>query len=335
MSDNANTAAAPVRVAAAVLQRQHGQQFLLARRPPGKVYAGYWEFPGGKVEEGESYHHALVRELQEELGITVTQAHPWLWRQFTYPHATVRICFFRVTAWEGELAEDANSPTIEHDAIAWLDAWPGPESVAVEPVLPANGPILAALALPTTYAITDAASRGVAAELARLDAALAFGLRLIQVRDKTLPPGERAAFAEAVVKKMRPYRAQGGRVLVNTDNVTDGLALAQQVGADGLHLSSAALAACTEKPPLALVAASCHDDHELAQAIALDLDFAVLGPVLPTQSHPGTPAMGYPGFAALVEGSPIPVFALGGMDHTTLLPAQAAGAHGVACLRGW
>lgn len=92
-----------VEVAAAVMLRGQGREFLLAQRPEGKVYAGYWEFPGGKVEPGETVRQALIRELQEELGITVSECSPWLTRQFTYPHATVRLNFWRVTAWSGEI----------------------------------------------------------------------------------------------------------------------------------------------------------------------------------------------------------------------------------------
>ena len=87
-----------VEVAGGVLLRANGQEFLLAQRPEGKVYAGYWEFPGGKVETGESVRDALIRELQEELGITVTACSPWLSREFTYPHARVRLNFWRAMA---------------------------------------------------------------------------------------------------------------------------------------------------------------------------------------------------------------------------------------------
>ena len=89
-----------VEVAAAVLQRVDGT-FLLAQRPKDKIWAGYWEFPGGKVEVSESTREALVRELQEELGITVVTAYPWITRVFRYPHAMVRLSFFRVTEWTG------------------------------------------------------------------------------------------------------------------------------------------------------------------------------------------------------------------------------------------
>src|SRR5512141_2805546 len=88
-------------VAAAVIVRPDGE-FLLAQRPAGKPYPGYWEFPGGKIEPGEDAHAALVRELNEELGIDVTAATPWITRVYAYTHATVRLHFFRVSAWEGE-----------------------------------------------------------------------------------------------------------------------------------------------------------------------------------------------------------------------------------------
>ena len=119
-----------VEVAAAVLQRPDGS-FLLAQRPPDKIWAGYWEFPGGKIEPGETSHHALVRELREELGITVTTAYPWITRVFTYPHATVRLNFFRVTAWSGEL----------HPHEGQQFAWQHLPDISVAPVLPANAPI--------------------------------------------------------------------------------------------------------------------------------------------------------------------------------------------------
>src|SRR3954453_12623628 len=89
-----------IEVAAAVIQRPDGA-FLLAQRPAGKVYAGYWEFPGGKVEPGEPVERALARELHEELGIDVATSYPWLVRVFTYPHATVRLNFRRVLHWKG------------------------------------------------------------------------------------------------------------------------------------------------------------------------------------------------------------------------------------------
>src|SRR6266446_6412302 len=91
----------PIDVAVGVLIRPDGS-FLIARRPPGKPMDGYWEFPGGKIEPGESIFDALRRELREELGITITKAVPWAQRIHTYSHATVRLHYWRILAWIGE-----------------------------------------------------------------------------------------------------------------------------------------------------------------------------------------------------------------------------------------
>jgi len=310
-----------VEVAAAVMLRAGGDEFLLAQRPAGKVYAGYWEFPGGKVEAGESVRDALVRELREELGIAVTACSPWLVRQFTYPHATVRLNFWRVTAWEGEIGVSA---PLEHAAVDWQACMAPPR---VAPILPANEPILKALRLPVAMAITRAEIEGAERQLARLHSALADGLGLIQLRDKGLPPLERLRFAGAVG---RLARAHGALLVVNDD-----AELARRVGADGLHLSSAALAACAERPDFPWAGASCHDAAEIARSGELGLDYALLGPLLPTPSHPDAPGLGWAAFSRLTAAAPLPVFALGGMRREMLAEAQQAGAHGVALLRGW
>ena len=304
-------------VSAAVLMRGE-RDFLLARRPEGKVYAGWWEFPGGKVEAGESFHDALVRELQEELGITITAATPWLTREFTYPHATVRIRFFRVTGWEGEIHPH------EHDAIAWLKADAAP---TVSPILPANGPILKGLALPTTCALTNAEENGCEQELERLQAAFCNGLRFVQIRDKTLPASERRKFAQAVVTMGKTH---GAITVVNDDPD-----LARHIQADGLHLSSRSLMQCRQRPAFEWVGASCHNEEELRHAEALDLDYTLLGPVLPTPTHPEQAALGWDAFEALIGLSPIPVFALGGMKPEMQETARTHGAHGLALMRGW
>ena len=310
-----------VEVAAAVMLRAQGSEFLLAQRPEGKVYAGYWEFPGGKVEPGESVRDALIRELQEELGITVTACSPWLTRQFTYPHATVRLNFWRVTAWDGEIGITA---PLEHAAVDWQKTGK-PANVA--PILPANDPILKALSLPTTMAITMAESEGTERQLERLEEALQAGLRLIQVRDKGWPRAQRLWFAEAVSCLARSHCAL---VVINDDED-----IARRVGADGLHLSSVRLAACAQRPDFAWVGASCHTRDEIVRAGELGLDYALLGPVMPTPTHPDAPGIGWAGFAERLAGNTLPVMALGGMTPDMLAEAQLHGAHGLALMRGW
>jgi 8-oxo-dGTP diphosphatase len=310
-----------VEVAAAVMLRADGREFLLAQRPVGKVYAGYWEFPGGKVEPGESVREALIRELQEELGITVTACSPWLTRQFTYPHATVRLNFWRVTAWDGEIGITA---PLEHAAVDWQKTG---KPATVAPILPANDPILKALSLPTTMAITNAEAEGTERQLERLEDVLKAGLRLIQVRDKGWPPAQRLWFAEAVC---RLAHSHGALVVINDDD-----SIARQVGADGVHLSSGKLAACTQRPDFAWVGASCHTAAEIVRAGELGFDYALLSPVLPTPSHPEAPGLGWPEFARQLAGNTLPVLALGGMKPELLAEAESHGAHGIALMRGW
>lgn len=129
----------PVEVAVGVLIERdaqgRGQRFLMTSRPAGKVYEGYWEFPGGKVEAGETIEQALRRELQEELGITIGQAHPWQVEVMDYPHARVRLNFCKVYEWEG-------SPEMrEQQRMAW-ETLP----VQMTPVLPGTVPVLLWLA---------------------------------------------------------------------------------------------------------------------------------------------------------------------------------------------
>jgi 8-oxo-dGTP diphosphatase len=120
----------PVDVAVGVLIDAAGR-FLLTSRPEGKVYAGHWEFPGGKLEQGESVEAALRRELHEELGITIGPVHPWKVDLMDYPHALVRLHFCKVYAWHGAFEMR------ERQQMAWQDL-----PVQVAPVLPGTVPVL-------------------------------------------------------------------------------------------------------------------------------------------------------------------------------------------------
>jgi 8-oxo-dGTP diphosphatase len=314
-----------VEVSAAVLQRPDGS-FLLAQRPADKIWVGYWEFPGGKVEPGETARHALVRELREELGIEVQTAYPWLTRVFTYPHATVRLNFFRVTEWSGEMHPHEGQEFSWQAPLSLALSHGGErERLAVSPILPANAPILRALELPSLYAISNAAELGVETFLARLQAQLNAGLRLVQLREKNLSRDELHTLAQRVVALAH---ARGAKVLLNGD-----VKLAQEVGADGVQLTASQLAELTERPAVDWCAASCHNAEELRRAEALGCDFALLSPVLPTQSHPGAPHLGWERFADVAAGASIPVYALGGLANDDMQAAWQRGAHGIALLR--
>ena len=297
-----------VEVVAAVIERPDGS-FLLAQRPAGKVYAGWWEFPGGKVDAGEGLQTALARELHEELGIDVARAYPWITRVHVYEHATVMLHFFRVVEWSGE------PRSREGQAFLWqrLDA------PVAEPMLPANGPVLASLALPLEYAITDAQSLGAAEQLARVEARMKEGLRLVQVRDKD--NWERARLIYVIRSMAKQY---GARVLVNGGPA-----------ADGVHFTAEQLMTLRARPEQNLLyAASCHTGQELGHAMAIGLDFVVLGPVKATASHPDAEPIGWDGFRRIAEHASIPVYAIGGLRRADLHEARRAGAHGLAMISG-
>jgi 8-oxo-dGTP diphosphatase len=153
------------------------------------------------------------------------------------------------------------------------------------------------------------------------------GLRFIQVREKGVPHARQLAFAEAVT---RLAHAHGALVVINGD-----AGIAHRVGADGLHLASDELASCTARPDFTWVGASCHNAEEIVRAGELGLDYALLGPVLPTPSHPEASGLGWPEFSRRLNGNTLPVFALGGMKTELLTEAQQHGAHGIALMRGW
>ncbi len=306
---------AVTRVAAAVILRADGS-VLLAQRPPGKPYAGYWEFPGGKLEPGETPRHALDRELAEELGLAVRRASPWIVQEFVYPHAHVELHFFRVFAFDGE--------PHGHDGQAFR--WQRPGAFDVAPLLPANTRVLAALALPPVMGITCAEDLGEDAFLERAARALDRGLGLVQLREKAWPAARVDAFASRLVPLVR---SRGARIVVNGSEGD-----AHRLGADGLHRTAAALAPPTRRPEGMIVGASIHTPDEHSRAEALGVDYAVVGPVRATPTHPGAAPLAWDGFERAIAETRVPVYALGGLSSADLDAARDRGAHGIAMRRG-
>ena len=303
-------------VAVGVIRNESGQ-ILIARRHAHLHQGGLWEFPGGKVEPGESVQQALRRELREELAITVEDASPLLKIRHRYPDRQVLLDVWQVSAFSGV-------PTgVEDQPVRWVVA----EELSRYQFPPANRPIVAAAQLPDRYAILDGDSADVLFE--RLRRCSERGLRLVRLRANSLDQGAYRALAQ----RASDYcRSRGIALLLNADPE-----LVAQTGAAGIHLTSAQLMALRARSLNAdlWVAASCHSQEELRQAERIGVDFVVLSPVQATDSHPDVSPLGWSRFACLVEGANLPVYALGGMKQADLAEAKKHGAQGIAAMRGF
>jgi 8-oxo-dGTP diphosphatase len=312
-------------VAVGVLLRPDGT-VLLGNRPADKLWPGWWELPGGKLEPGESVLQALTRELKEEIDIIVTQATPWVTYVHKYPTTTVRLAFCRVTDWTGE------PQGLEGQLLRWV---PIDSAQNVPQLLPATYPPLRWLQLPDVYAISSAGSPEQLPQfLKKLDQGLAAGIKLFQWREPGWPGGPaQPDLHQALNTVLARCHAAGAQVLVNSIHPE-----AWWHEADGVHLRSLDAANLTNRPALnkgKRVGVSTHNLAELEHARTIEADFAVLGPVLPTSSHPGHPGIGWDRFAQLNAQAGLPIFALGGQSAATLAHAQSVGGHGFAGIRGW
>jgi 8-oxo-dGTP diphosphatase len=305
-----------IHVVAAVIADARGR-ILLARRTEGRDLAGQWEFPGGKREPHETAEAALIRELQEELGITVQVGTALIQVPQRYPDKRLRLDVRHVTSWEGM------PRGCEGQALAWV----APEKLSRYAMPPADRPVVAALLQPDRYLVTPEPGEDSAAWLKALSGALESGIRRVQLRARSIESAPRwrtlARDAAALC------RDAGAEVLVNGD-----LELARALCV-GVHLRAAQLRTLTDRPlsnelP---VGASCHDENELRAAQALGCDFAVLGSVMPTATHADAEPLGWEGFARLREAVALPIYAIGGLSPQHIAQARQHGAQGIAAIR--
>ena len=287
-----------VEVVAGVIRDARGR-VLLTRRTEGRDLAGLWEFPGGKREPGETPEAALSRELHEELGIDSEIGAELIRVPQIYPDKRLVLDVREVRAWRG------SARGREGQALAWVP----PHKLASYAMPPADRPVVAALEQPDRYLVTPES-----------------GVRL---RAQALSAADRARWHRLAAAAGKRGGAAKAELLINAD-----LALARELGV-GAHLRAAQLRGLSERPlPAELpLAASCHDARELQAAQALGCDFAVVGSIKPTPSHPSVLGIGWEAFAALRESVALPIYAIGGLGAQDLADARRHGAQGVAAIR--
>jgi len=305
-------------VAVGVIKNKQGQ-ILISLRKPTLHQGGLWEFPGGKLESGETAQQALSRELKEELAITVLTTTPLISIKHTYPDLTVQLHVYLVEQFSGEAKGN------EGQAIKWVTA----NELKNYEFPAANQTIIMAAQLPSYYAILDDNEQ--TQHTTNLQHLLNQGIKLIQLRLKNASTEELSLF----FKEAYPLcQKAGARLLINS-SVNN----AKTYALDGLHLTSKDLMSLHKRPPYlsssAWLSASCHNLLELQQAQQIGVDFVVLAPVLKTKSHPETPPLGWEQFAHLVTQTNLPVYALGGLTESNLIDARLAGGQGISSIRAF
>ncbi|MCC6207973.1 MAG: Nudix family hydrolase [Gammaproteobacteria bacterium] len=318
MIESTETAAARalVHVAVGVISNAAGE-VLVSLRPSHVDQGGRWEFPGGKVEPGEGARQALVREIEEEVGLRIESAHPLIRLRHDYPSRSVLLDVWRVTSYRGQA----------HGREGQRLAWRQPQALDPADFPAANPPIITAARLPSLYLITPEPVPPYQGFLARLECLLDAGIRLVQLRATALGAEAFRSLARDVIAMCH---ARGAQTLLNADPD-----LSLSLGANGVHLSGERLARLSARPLAAdqWVAASCHDRHQIEQAERVGVDFIVLSPVRETRSHPGARPLGWNGARELLDLAVMPAYALGGLGPADLESAWETGAQGVAAIR--
>lgn len=303
-------------VVAGVISDARGR-ILLTRRTVGRDLAGLWEFPGGKVEKGETAVAALSRELREELGIEAKPGEFLISVPQAMPHKRIVLEVHRISRWQGRIRG------LDGQALAWVP----PECLDKYPMPPADRPVVAALLQASLCLVTPSPATMTGQQwLDGLGAAVAAGIGRIQLRAPGCEPSRwRALLHEAVAC----VQGKPTQLAVNGEQ-----ALAEQYGI-GLHLPERLLMARSARdfPETLVLSASCHNPAALRQAEAIGCDYAVVGQIKASASHPGEPGIGWAGFARLRELSSLPLYAIGGLGMADMADARAHGAQGIAAIR--
>ena len=304
-----------VHVVAAVIYNRNKEKVLIAKRSDDKHQGGKWEFPGGKVEAGESAKQALQRELFEELGITISNGQPLIQIRHQYPEKSVFLDVFEVIANGSAIGKEGQE-------IAWVDK----NKLSTFTFPAANLPILRAVDLPEICLVAPEPKDAVQF-LESIDQVLQKGVSLILFKAKKLAPQAYLSLADQVIECAHQYHA---KVVLNSPSE-------MMDKADGLYLSSSQLMALNKRPKLTnqqMLSVSCHTEKELNYAAKLKADFVFLSPVKKTKAHPKLGGMGWEHFQQVVADINCPVYAFGGMNENDVTDARRSGGQGIASMTG-
>ena len=303
-----------VQVAVAIIVNQE-KEVLISLRPNSSHQGGLWEFPGGKLEIGESVEDALKRELLEELDIDLLESQSFKIIQHQYADKTVQLNIYIVSSFRGE-PKGAEGQLIEWKSIDQLNPLDFPA---------ANHNVIHSLQLPDRYMITGAFNDQ-NDFLLRLENSLLSGIKLVQLRCKNITQSSFIELSNQALVLCEKYNAT---LLLNSKPE-----FFQQMQAHGLHLSSHMLHLIDIRPVGLdkLLSVSCHTVADIRQAEKISADIILLSPVKETTSHPGVKGIGWLAFADLISDIKIPVYALGGMNKNDIPKAVKLGAQGVAAI---
>lgn len=310
-------------VAVGVIVNADGK-ILIAKRPLSTHQGGLWEFPGGKVDAGETIDQALARELREELAIDVLTSQPLIQIRHHYPDKSVLLDVYKITQFLGTPVGNEGQP------IQWVDA----KELSNFEFPAANRPIISAINLPEKYAITGAYLDDTDF-IARLNCMLAAGLRVVQLRVADFKVDTHKTLLDETIRAISQSNAQ----LVVNCSLAEFNRLIRLFPNEklGLHLNRHHAAVINLRPvgQDVLLGVSCHNEEEIAHAQNIGADYLLLSPILPTASHPSAKLLGWESFSALAELANIPVYALGGVGEEHIKTAQFCGAQGVAGISAW
>lgn len=307
-------------IAVGVILNKH-RQVLICKRNNGKHLAGCWEFPGGKLEQGESFKFALRRELYEEVGVIVRTAIKVLETHHQYSDRLLRFQFYKIPDYDGEIAPRENQQ-MRWVSINELNTIQFPE---------ANRAIIDALILPNHYMIAD--EKVFSNKLMScVEEQLNNGVRIIQHRANF--DEEKSVYIQHAKQLKRLCEVHSAKYISNCS-----LDWVSEIQPHGIHLPSHMLKEIGEskvsKSSFEYFSASCHDEHEVNVANQLNVRCALIGPVNVTKSHPNDTAIGWKRFNELCFSSNMLVYAIGGMKLADDKTASIYGAQGIAAIRAF